>query len=131
VLLEQEVNEIMSGCHPSNLKTVSQQVVSRIRFLTPNTAILVEILQILTNFGCLKWLVKMVKSPKIFVSGSFREKKFQNSKYFLISELITFKTSYVSRISAKWMKSYSIFPKGIFPKSPNFVPPQFRNRRAF
>jgi uncharacterized Zn-finger protein len=74
VLLEQEVNEIMSGCHPSYLKTVSEQVVSRIRthslrFLTPNTAILVGIIQIYTNFGCLKWLVKMVKSPKIFVSG--------------------------------------------------------------
>ncbi len=67
-------NEIMSGCRPSYLKTVSEQVVSRIRthslrFLTPNTAILVGIIQIHTNFGCLKWLVKMVKSPKIFVSG--------------------------------------------------------------
>ncbi len=74
VLLEQEVNEIMFGCHPSYLKTVSQQVVSSIRThslrsLTPNTAILVGIIQIHTNFGCLKWLVKMVKSPKIFVSG--------------------------------------------------------------
>jgi hypothetical protein len=59
VLLEQKVNEVMSGCHPSYLKTVSQQVVCGIRthsfrFLTPNTAILVG---------------KMVKSPKIFVSG--------------------------------------------------------------
>ncbi len=56
MLLEQEVNEIMSGCHPSFLKTVSQQVVCRIRthslrFLTPNTAILVGIIQIHTNFG--------------------------------------------------------------------------------
>jgi hypothetical protein len=60
VLLEQEVNEYMSECHPSYLKTVSQLVVSRIRthslrFLTPNTAVLVEIIQIHTNFGCLKW----------------------------------------------------------------------------
>ncbi len=74
VLLEQEVNEIMSGCHPSYLKTVSQQVVSRIRthslrFLTPNTAILVGIIHIHTNFGCLKWLVKMVKSPKKLYLG--------------------------------------------------------------
>jgi hypothetical protein len=49
----------MPGCH---LKTVSQQVLSRIqthslRFLTPNTAILVGIIQIHTNFGWLKWLV--------------------------------------------------------------------------
>jgi hypothetical protein len=29
------------------------------------------------------------------------------------------------------MKSYSIFPKSIFSKSPNFAPPQFRNRGAF
>jgi hypothetical protein len=71
---KQEVNGIMSGYHPSYLKTVSQQVVSRIRthslrFLTPITAILVGIIQIHSNFDCLKWLVKMVKSPKIFVSG--------------------------------------------------------------
>jgi hypothetical protein len=45
--------------------------------------------------------------------------KFQNSKYFLIPELITFKTGYVSIKSAEWMKSYSIIPKSIFPKSPN------------
>jgi hypothetical protein len=62
VLCEQEVNEIMPGCHPSYLKTVSQQVVSRIRiyslrFLTPNTAFLVRIIQIYTNFGWLKWLI--------------------------------------------------------------------------
>jgi hypothetical protein len=29
------------------------------------------------------------------------------------------------------MKSYKIFPKSIFAKSPNFAPLQFRNRRAF
>ncbi len=61
VLCEQKVNEIMPGCHPSYLETVSQQVVCRIRthslrFLTPNTAFLVRIIQIHTNFGCLKWL---------------------------------------------------------------------------
>jgi hypothetical protein len=59
MLCEQEVNEIMSGCRPSYLKTVSQQVVSRIRthslrFLTPDNAILVRICMIHTNFGCLK-----------------------------------------------------------------------------
>ncbi len=59
---EQEFNEIMSSSHPSYLKTVSQQVVGRIRthslrFLTPNTAILVGIIQIHTKFGWLKWLI--------------------------------------------------------------------------
>ncbi len=39
--------------------------------------------------------------------------------------------SYVSRKSAEWMKSYNIFLKSIFLKSPNFAPPQFRNRGAF
>jgi hypothetical protein len=29
------------------------------------------------------------------------------------------------------MKSYNIFPKIIFAKSPNFAPLQFRNRGAF
>jgi hypothetical protein len=38
---------------------------------------------------------------------------------------------YISRKSAEPMKSYSIFPKNIFAKSPNFAPSQFRNRRAF
>jgi hypothetical protein len=47
------------------------------------------------------------------------------------SLLITFKTSYISRKSAKQMKSYSIFPKSIFAKSPNFSPLQFRNKGAF
>jgi hypothetical protein len=54
VLCEQEVNEIMPGCHPSYLKTVSLQVFSRIRkhflrFFTPNTAFLVRVIQIHTN----------------------------------------------------------------------------------
>jgi hypothetical protein len=49
-----KVNEIMPGCHPSYLKTVSQQVVCWIRthflrFLTPNTAVLVRIIQIHTT----------------------------------------------------------------------------------
>ncbi len=35
-------------------------------FWLPTSAILVGIIQIHTNFGCLKWLVKMVKSPKNF-----------------------------------------------------------------
>jgi hypothetical protein len=39
--------------------------------------------------------------------------------------------SYISRKSAEPMKSYSIFPKSIFAKSPNFAPSQFRNRGAF
>ncbi len=61
VLCEQEVNEIMSGCHPSLLKTVSQQVVSRIRTSTPfdfwlPTPIAYRIIQIHTKFGWLKWL---------------------------------------------------------------------------
>jgi hypothetical protein len=61
VLCEQEASEIMSECHPSYLKTVLQQVVCRIwthslRFLAPNTAVLVGIIQINTKFGWLKWL---------------------------------------------------------------------------
>jgi hypothetical protein len=61
VLCEQEVTIIMPWCHPSYLKTVSQQMVCRtrthsLRFLTANTAFLVGIIQIHTNFGCLKWL---------------------------------------------------------------------------
>jgi hypothetical protein len=39
--------------------------------------------------------------------------------------------SYISRKSAEPMKSYNIFPKSIFAKSPNFDPPQFQNRGAF
>ncbi len=70
---EQEVTEIMSGCHPSYLKTVSQQMVSRIRthslrFLTPNTAVLVGIIQIHNNFGCLKWL----HTKKIYIWDTIR-----------------------------------------------------------
>ncbi len=86
----------MSGCRPSYLKTVSQQVVSRIRthslrFLTPNTAILVGIIQIHTNFGCLKWLVKMVKSPKIFVSGLSAKKASELLKGFEILNAMSFR----------------------------------------
>jgi hypothetical protein len=65
----------------------------------------------------------------IFLGGE--DGKFQNSKFFLIPELITFKTSYILRKWVEWMKSYSIFPKSISPKSPNFAPPQFRNRGVF
>jgi hypothetical protein len=39
--------------------------------------------------------------------------------------------SYILRKSAELMKSYSIFSKTIFAKSPNFAPSQFRNRGAF
>jgi hypothetical protein len=38
---------------------------------------------------------------------------------------------YVLRKSAEWIKSYTIFPKSIFPKSPNFAPPQFRTGGPF
>jgi hypothetical protein len=57
--------------------------------------------------------------------------KFQNSKYFLIADQITFKTSYISTKSAERMKSYSIFPKSIFAKTPNFASLQLRNRGVF
>ncbi len=69
--------KLCQGVTPRYLKTVSQQVVvcrirtHSLRFLSPNIAFLVGIIQIHTNFGCLKWLVKMVKSPKIFVSGKW------------------------------------------------------------
>jgi hypothetical protein len=76
ILCEQEVNEIMPGCHPSYLKTVSLQVFSRIRthslrFLTPNTAFLVRVIQIHTNFGWLKWLVKGGYTPKNFLGRAY------------------------------------------------------------
>ncbi len=75
------------GCHPSYLKTVSQQVVCRIRthslrFSAPNTAILVGIMQIHTNFGCLKWLVKMVNHQKILYLGTFSLVALIDSKKF-------------------------------------------------
>ncbi len=65
--VSRRVNETMPGCQPSYLKTVSQQVVCRIRthslrFLSLNTAILVGIIQIHTNFGWLKWLVTHQKN---------------------------------------------------------------------
>ncbi len=74
MLCEQEVTIIMPGFHPSYLKTVSQQVVRRIwthflRLLTLNTAFLVRIIQIHTNFGCLKWLVKMATHQTILYLG--------------------------------------------------------------
>ncbi len=63
------------GVTPVYIKTVSQWVVSRIRtqslrLLTPNTAFLVRIIQIHTNFGWLKWLVKMAMQQKIFYLDS-------------------------------------------------------------
>jgi hypothetical protein len=39
--------------------------------------------------------------------------------------------SYIARKSAERIKSYSIFPKSIFAKSPNFAPSHFLNRGAF
>ncbi len=93
MLREQEVNEIMSGCHPSYLRTVSQQVVCRIRthslrFLIPNTVILVGIIQIHTNFGCLKWLVKTVTHQKIFYLGGVENAFFMFSKWNLEASFI-------------------------------------------
>ncbi len=52
VLCEQQVNEIMSGCHPSYLKTVSQQVVYRSRTHSLRHQF---------------WLVKMVTHQKFYI----------------------------------------------------------------
>jgi hypothetical protein len=78
--------------------------------------------------GVPKQVIKFIN----FVMTSFRGKTvFSKTNFFLISGLITFKISYISKKSAERMKSYNIFPKSIFAKSPNFAPLQFRNRGAF
>jgi hypothetical protein len=109
VLCEQEVSEIISGYRPSYLKTVSQQVVSRIRthnlrFLTPNAAVLVEICTIHTNFGCLKWLVKMVNHQKFSYLGML----FPTTDFFLFSTWLSMNNS---TLSQSFFSGTSSFPE--------------------
>jgi hypothetical protein len=71
---------------------------------------------------------KLDKGPIKVIIFSGEDDIFQNSIVFLKLELITLKTNYVSVKSTKPIKSYSLFRKTIFSKSPKNAPLQFRNR---
>jgi hypothetical protein len=99
MLCEEEVNEIMPGCHPTYLKTVSLQVVFKLlvfnfffnlqthslRFLTPNTAVLVGIIQIHTNFSWLKWLHTKKNLYLGWIFALFSHEKLSSKKLTLCS----------------------------------------------
>jgi hypothetical protein len=59
-----------------------------------------------------------------------REKTvFSKTQHFFQNlNLLPLKQVKFRKKTAERMKSYSIFSKSIFPKSPNFAPPQLRNR---
>ncbi len=102
------------------LKIVSQQVVCRIRthslrFGTPNTAFLVRIIQMHTNFGCLKWL----HTKKFCIWVPIKKNHFSGIYTTLKIPLLTHHTEIARKrlLISRTCESTVSFVDGVLPKA--------------